>query len=94
VSLENCSCIISDKFSHSEQITFVHVFATKFLVVTVKQMHEKMVLFYLQEIYWAEKYEKLLQSWAKKLEKIENSAKRRYDSKLLFRFCLCCTFAA
>jgi len=31
----------------------------------------------LQENYWAEKYEKLLQSWAKKLEKIENSAKRR-----------------
>jgi len=33
----------------------------------------------LQENYWAEKYEKLLQSWAKKLDKIENSAKRRYD---------------
>jgi len=35
----------------------------------------------LQENYWAEKYEKLLQSWAKKLEKIENGAKRRYGDK-------------
>jgi len=45
----------------------------------------------LQENYWAEKYEKLLQSWAKKLEKIENSAKRRYDDAQLFgcMFILC-----
>jgi len=38
----------------------------------------------LQENYWAEKYEKLLQSWAKKLEKLENSAKRRYDNQQVF----------
>jgi len=42
------------------------------------------VILLLQENYWAEKYEKLLQSWAKKLEKIENSAKRRYGIRHMF----------
>jgi len=40
----------------------------------------------LQENYWAEKYEKLLHLWAKKLEKIENSAKRRYDNEHVCKF--------
>jgi len=51
------------------------VLLTFFVVLVVKRL-----FCLLQEIYWAEKYEKLLQSWAKKLEKIENSSKRRYGS--------------
>ena len=38
----------------------------------------------LQENYWAEKYDKLLHVWAKKLDKIENTAKRRYVKKCVF----------